>query len=115
MSKSRKSLKKFRTIAFHNQGGRCFYCESPMWLENPSAFAEQYCISMNRAHQLRCTGEHLVAHSAGGVANTKNIAAVCYFCNRKRHQRKTNKSPEQYRSFVRLRLAKGRWNTRLLI
>jgi hypothetical protein len=110
MAKSRKSLVKLRSIAFSRQAGRCCYCKQPMWCDNPFKFASEYSITLAQAKQLKCTGEHLIAHQDGGPASQKNIVAACWFCNRNRHQRKHPPHPNQYEKLVDQRMSQGRWH-----
>ena len=37
-----KTFLHSRDLAFVRQGGRCFYCDSPMWATNEAAFATKY-------------------------------------------------------------------------
>lgn len=107
MPTRRKSLKKPRTQAFHRQNGKCCYCGCAMWNDSP---AELSGLSQGQVKQFRCTGEHLRPHKDGGDSSSSNIAAACLICNRRRHQRKDDLSPEQYRDLVQRRLAAGRWH-----
>lgn len=107
---SRKSLAKPRAHAFKVQGGRCFYCRYLMWQANPEYFAARHGLTMKQVARLQCTGEHLVAHKDGGGAGRDNIVAACWFCNRGRHARKADLSPEQFAAHVRKQLGKGTWH-----
>ncbi|PLW66895.1 HNH endonuclease [Pseudohalioglobus lutimaris] len=109
-SKRRKSLKKPRTRAFHNQSGLCYYCQQPMWLTSPTELTVNYGITHRRAMLLRCTGEHLIAHAEGGGSNSSNIVAACLYCNRQRHRRRGDLPPARFRDFVRKRMKQGRWH-----
>ncbi|WP_082877700.1 HNH endonuclease [Methylomonas koyamae] len=62
------------------------------------------------AMHLKCTGEHLQAHSEGGKADRTNIVAACAYCNRLRHQRKEPPTPECYKALVNRRLSQGKWH-----
>lgn len=104
------SLKKYRLKAFTLQQSRCIYCELPMWLENPEAYAKQYKITPNQAKIFRCTAEHLIARQDGGKDNQSNIVAACHYCNQKRHQRKSPKDPLTYKVYVNNRIKKGKWS-----
>lgn len=103
-------LKRLRTQAFHEQGGRCYYCGLPMWLYTPPSLAavggRKYLVSP----ALHCTAEHLLAKCDGGPDRGDNIAAACEFCNRRRHRRKCAMSAESFRERVRKRMAKGGWH-----
>ncbi|MGF6695228.1 5-methylcytosine-specific restriction endonuclease McrA [Metapseudomonas resinovorans] len=107
---ARKPLTKPRAQAFKAQGGRCFYCGVPMWQANPEHFAASYGLTMKQVARLQCTGEHLVAHKDGGGVGRDNIVAACRFCNRGRHARKTDLSPDKYAAHVRKRLDHGAWH-----
>jgi 5-methylcytosine-specific restriction endonuclease McrA len=110
MAKSRKSLSVPRSLAFSNQSGRCFYCNEPMWAENPHEFALKHKITLGQAKHFQCTGEHLKAHKDGGTADQNNIVAACWFCNQKRHKRKTPLPPDQYKQLIDRRMTQGRWH-----
>jgi len=104
------SIKTARARAFHRQHGRCCYCDGPVWLVNPVAFARAYGLTAAQAAQMRATAEHLRAHCEGGRGGA-NIAAACWLCNRRRHQRREGAlSPEHYRQHVVKRVRKGRWH-----
>ena len=111
MSKSRKSLKKPRTSAFHSQHGYCYYCKQPMWISNPRHFASRFGITLPQARLLQCTGEHLLSHQDGGSSARHNIVAACWFCNHRRHYRRKNTpNPKQYKEIVKRRINKGGWH-----
>ena len=110
MFKKRKSLVIPRRFAYTKQKGRCYYCEQPMWSDDLSIFASMYNLSLRKAKIFQCTGEHLVAFKDGGSSTKNNIVAACWFCNQKRHRRKTNPTPEQYKQMIRNRLSHGRWH-----
>lgn len=84
-----------------------------MWNSNIEAYAARHSMSVKQALHLKCTGEHLVAHSDGGTANQENIVAACRYCNSKRHARKRPLDPESFARFVQKRLEKRAWNTHL--
>jgi hypothetical protein len=108
-------LSKPRFNAFLNQSGRCYYCESPIWLNDKEGFAIKYSISVSAAEELRCTAEHLVARVDGGGNNPGNIVAACVFCNKTRHRIKCPPSPSQYKKHVKRRLNKGKWHKKSLL
>jgi 5-methylcytosine-specific restriction endonuclease McrA len=110
MAKPRASLTKPRSIAFHRQQGYCFYCNQPMWTENPVEFVSKYGLTPKQTWYFQCTGEHLKAHSQGGTVAQSNIVAACRFCNQTRHRRKNPPDPIQYKILVHSRMAKGRWH-----
>ena len=105
-----RSLIHCRTTAFSRQSGRCYYCELPMWQDNPVEFAAKYRITSGQARSLRCTAEHIVARQDGGSNSRSNIVAACWVCNSRRHRRKVAPSPELYKQHVRRRINQGRWH-----
>ncbi|WP_084199262.1 HNH endonuclease [Noviherbaspirillum autotrophicum] len=105
------SLSRSRSIAHTCQGGRCYYCHVPTWLNIPDQFAFQYRLSPNETRLLQATAEHLTARQDGGSNARPNIVAACYFCNSRRHRRKTPPSPEAYKLRVERQIAKGRWHS----
>ena len=108
------TLIKSRLKAFNLQQGCCIYCELPMWLYNPEAFAKKYKITANQAKLFKCTAEHLKAKQEGGKDTESNIVAACYFCNQKRHKCKKPKDPISYKLYVSRRVGKGRWSSVLI-
>ena len=110
-----KTLIKSRSKAYKLQLGRCIYCELPMWLDNPEAFAKKHKISINGASLFKCTAEHLLARQDGGKDVESNIVAACQFCNQKRHHCKKPKDPISFKRFVSTRLSKGSWNSVLIV
>jgi hypothetical protein len=56
-----KTLIKSRLKAFNLQQGFFIYCELPMWLDHPEAFAKKYKITIKQAKLFQCTAEHLKA------------------------------------------------------
>jgi hypothetical protein len=95
--------------AFRIQGGRCCYCQAPMWLMSLAELPFS-APSVRAAQRLRCTAEHLTARSAGGNNSSGNIAAACHPCNQSRHRRKSPPEPQQYRKLVCARRSQGRWH-----
>lgn len=110
MLNHRKSLTRPRTLAYTRQSGRCFYCGTPMWQDNPKQFASNHKLSLKQVKLLKCTGEHLTAHSDGGEASISNIVAACWFWNNRRHKTAKSRTPESYRKHVHKRMAKGHWH-----
>jgi len=104
------TLIKSRFKAFNLQQGRCIYCELPMWLEHPQAFAKKYKITTKQAKIFQCTAEHLKAKQDGGKDHESNIVVACHYCNQKRHQSKSPKDPISYKQYVTNRLEKRKWN-----
>ena len=105
------TLQRTRALAFVNQNGCCIYCEKPMWLADPVDFAAKQSITFKQARRFQCTAEHLCARKNGGSDTAANIVAACLFCNRHRHMRKAELTPEQFQFHVRKRVARGRWHS----
>lgn len=105
-----KTLIKSRSTAFERQGGRCYYCDFPMWRGSIEHFARLYGITLGQARQFQCTAEHLLARQDGGGDGRSNIVAACLVCNQRRHKRKQPLEPEIYREFIQRRLSQGRWH-----
>lgn len=103
------TLKNIRRSKMHAQGGRCYYCGLPMW--DPALVNEPPAIYRTQAVQkkLRCTAEHLLPRSEGGVNSAKNIVAACWYCNTRRHHKRQPLSPDAHRAHVRKRMAAGKW------
>lgn len=106
--------KSARNAAFEAQGGRCCYCQLPMWRSSPTELASLG-LRPRTARPLRCTAEHLVARQDGGKNARSNLAAACWFCNKGRHCRKQPLSPDAYRALVRQRMAQGKWHLANLV
>ncbi|QHL91632.1 restriction endonuclease [Sphingomonas changnyeongensis] len=103
---------RYRTEAFERQNGRCIYCDAQMWLGGAlaqRAFGEAHGIRPRAARAFKATAEHLVPRQNGGRTDRDNIAAACRLCNMRRHRRKWQLTPEQFRAHVQRRLAAGRW------
>lgn len=102
-------IKTIRLSKMHAQRGKCYYCSLPMW--DPAVDHELPEICRTRAMQkmLRCTAEHLIPRSEGGVDTAKNIVAACYYCNSKRHHKKQPLAPDAHRAHVQKRMAAGKW------
>lgn len=103
-------ISKARNHAFHNQGGRCYYCGSPMWQGDVKNFAAKYRISDSAAARFQCTAEHLKPRCEGGGNDENNIVAACIFCNNNRHRRKVAPVPRRYKADIRKRIEKGKWH-----
>ena len=70
------------------QGGRCCYCDKPIWLggiEALAAYRAEHGLARKQALQLEATAEHLLPRSQGGGSSRVNIAAACRLCNKRRH------------------------------
>ncbi len=89
-------LQILRTHACKAQGGRCYYCNRPMWTSNARAFAKLLGISRKQALPLRCTAEHLIARQDGGTDAQDNIVAACYACNHERHELPLAPTPREW-------------------
>ena len=75
-----------RRKAAELQKNRCYYCEFPVWelvLERLLLMVTLG-ITKSQAAQLRCTAEHLLPKSSGGLTNRANIVAACRYCNKRR-------------------------------
>lgn len=105
-----KTLIKSRSTAFERQGGRCYYCDFPMWRGSIEQFARLHGITLGQARQFQCTAEHLLARQDGGGDGRSNIVAACLVCNQRRHKRKAPLSPEDYRELIQHRLSQVRWH-----
>ena len=103
------SLARYRQRAAVRQGFRCYYCGSPIWLENPDRFAATHGLSRAQARLLRCTAEHLEAKRDGGTDRRENIVAACEFCNQHRHRARNPLPPTAYRERVVEAMSHGRW------
>jgi 5-methylcytosine-specific restriction endonuclease McrA len=110
MPRNRRKILQHREAAFRRQGGRCYYCGQPMWLNDVENYCAQYAVSPTCASWLQCTAEHLVACRDGGKDEADNIVAACLFCNRRRHARPQPLEPERYKAHVRGRVLRGRWH-----
>jgi 5-methylcytosine-specific restriction endonuclease McrA len=97
-------LQRSRHLAFVQQGGKCIYCEMPMWLNAPEG-----------AKPLRCTAEHLIPRSEGGSDGPGNIVAACAKCNHTRHRQKTPPQPMAYKARVWTRMKQGRWHAQSVL
>lgn len=105
MDPAMPNLARLRTLSFHAQSGRCYYCGLPMWLTCPSELG----LRPRSAAPYQCTAEHLQARQDGGRDVAGNIVAACRLCNARRHKRKSAPPPEEYKALVQKRLAKGKW------
>ncbi|WP_108883212.1 restriction endonuclease [Anderseniella sp. Alg231-50] len=101
---------KIRTRKMEKQSGLCYYCGQPMWLRNALEFAKRFGLSCRQAAQFRCTAEHLTARQDQGGNGHRNIVAACLYCNGHRHRKNKPPAPAQFRSYVRRRLAHGKWH-----
>ncbi len=109
-----KSIAKHRLNAFNNQSGLCYYCKSPMWINDKEGFAIKHKVSRAAAARFQCTAEHLTARCDGGGNSKSNIVAACLFCNNQRHGRKKPPTPLQYREHIKKRLQRGKWHPKEL-
>ncbi|MRR11413.1 hypothetical protein EG835_02785 [bacterium] len=104
-----RPLVRKRLSAAARQDYRCYYCGLPMWDSDPARFLRTFRVPKGLLAQLRCTAEHLHARSAGGTDRSDNLVAACAYCNSHRHRALRPLPPEQFRAYVRRRMAKGRW------
>lgn len=107
------NLQSLRQQAARRQSLRCYYCESPMWERDVATFSASFGLSKAQSNLLRCTAEHLKPKSEGGPENSANIVAACLFCNRTRHKAKNPLPPQSYKVYVRKRMQRGHWVSRL--
>jgi len=103
-------LQRFRVQAFHAQGGCCYYCQLPMWIDAPRSLSAVGGVKYLTSQALRCTAENLKGKFEGGRDQAENIVAACLFCNRRRHRRKCALSAKCFRDLVSRRMAKGKWH-----
>jgi hypothetical protein len=101
-----------RNAAFHRQGGRCFYCDFPMWLTDRTGFAAAHGLTLRQASRLQATGEHLLAQRDGG-RHGANVVAACHHCNQARHRFRpqTAPDPDQFRARVQSRVKHQHWHS----
>jgi hypothetical protein len=107
------SLVNKRNRAYESQGGICYYCRLPMWLEDEAELLVNYLgLKVRHVQWLRCTAEHLTARADGGTDAAENIAAACHFCNSRRHLWRHDHapSPERYRARVSACMGEGHWH-----
>src|SRR3546814_2027517 len=72
-------LKKIRNRKAASQSWSCYYCEQPIWKDNPVAFAAKHNITIRQARLLQTTAEHLVPRGEGGLDSDTNIVAACFY------------------------------------
>lgn len=104
-------LVRYRKSAFIAQSGRCFYCELPIWEEDPESFAHTHKLTQAQARWFQSTAEHLKARQDNGKDVADNIVAACLWCNHKRHMRKIAPNPNIYKQLVKERLGNGQWHS----
>lgn len=102
-------LPSLRRQAARTQAYRCYYCNQPMWDDNPTALVSGLGLTKAQAKWFRCTAEHLHAKSQGGRDSRENIVAACLYCNRTRHVAKRPLAPHEYKHYVVKRMRAGRW------
>lgn len=107
------SLINNRNRAYESQGGVCYYCGLPMWLNDEAAVLVEY-LGLRARHipWLQCTAEHLIAKADGGTDAAENIAAACHYCNSRRHRQRHDRAPSSssYLARVRQCMAEGHWH-----
>ena len=92
-----KPISRLRSLAFHKQGGLCYYCDLPMFEIDSTEFCSRWNLTTRQAKQFLCTAEHLVPRCEGGKDSRANIVAACWRCNQTRHRRKDPPSPERWK------------------
>lgn len=105
------SLKKIRERAFESQEGKCFYCEFPMWLADPSTHPLWTPTLEGPLRRLQCTAEHKQARMDGGSDARLNVVAACRFCNMARHRRPQPLSARRFKMLVDSRIRQGKWHS----
>lgn len=70
-------LKRLRTIAWHSQMARCYYCGARLQLKD-------------------ATADHKIPISLGGKTSRENVAAACFGCN----QRKASIPYQEFRAMA---------------
>lgn len=98
-------ISTYRKTAAQSQKWRCYYCELPMGGEG-SPYAKAVPLEKKR---LLATAEHLHARQDGGKDSRANIVAAHDVCNKCRHNAKRAKSPAEFSTFVKSRVAKNKW------
>lgn len=106
----KRSITKFRRIAYTKQRGRCYYCGVKMCAADSAVFAKRYAISPRLAERVRCTAEHLEPRRDGGCDSEENIVAACRFCNMQRHAGRKETAVEPYRKHVTKRMQRSKWH-----
>lgn len=109
-----KTYVKHRLHSFQRQGGRCHYCNAPMWLSHPEAFTTKHKIKSGELRRFQCTAEHLVARQDGGEDSAENIVAACSFCNAMRHRRPEPLAADPYKRLVAKRMRQRKWHPKHL-
>jgi 5-methylcytosine-specific restriction endonuclease McrA len=101
-----------RRQALRQQGGCCFYCQQPIWEENPSKFSDDHSIPTRFLKWVRNTAEHIRACCDGGKDRQGNVVAACYWCNSRRHQGRQHRAPDSaaYRDWVQGKVGSGKWH-----
>ena len=105
---------RIRNRQLRAQGGQCYYCEQPVWLQDINGFCAAYDLNKDQARLLKCTAEHLIARRDGGLDTDVNIVAACHYCNQARHGGEEALEWRDFLLFVRKELTAGRWHGLLL-
>lgn len=108
---SKKLLAEIKKAQAARQDWRCYYCDFPMWSEDPVKFGREHRIALRHVPRFQCTAEHILPRSDGGTDDPNNIVAACAFCNRTRHELGTVLPTILYRLFVKEKLDAGEWHT----
>lgn len=94
-----------RKLAAESQKWHCYYCGLPMGGKG-SPYAEAIPSEKKR---LWVTAEHLHARQDEGKDSRVNIVAAHAVCNRCRHRAQNPKSPPEFATLVKSRVAKNKW------
>lgn len=105
-------LQRLQLKANIAQGGRCYYCDLPVWEDDPLTFARIHGIRPRLCPHLQCTAEHLIARKDSGQDACENIVAACHWCNSERHRGREGNAPEPiaYTTWVRTQVEQSKWH-----
>ena len=81
-----------------------------MWLQDINGFCVKYELSRDQALALKCTAEHLIARTDGGVDSDENIVAACHYCNQARHEGEEALVSQAFKHYVLKELSIGKWH-----
>lgn len=103
---------------YHAQGGRCCYCETPMWetvrgiptrSQSAKPFMMMYDMPYEQVKYLLNTVEHLTGQKDGGGHEPDNLAAACNHCNSKRFGVDYTIDPHAYKEYVIKQMKRDVW------
>lgn len=87
MSKS-KAHQRFNDLLMQAQGGKCCYCDAPMFILGTTTVHEHQRANKIATHRaasaMRATVEHLKKWADGGRSTPDNLALACFDCNSSR-------------------------------